>query len=117
MGTCINARMSSNFGQIPPLNTDLAALEHLKNRSSTFSRLLLIRSFLGLHVLRPCIISWMSLKFGQIRQLTRELASLACLKSRSPLFLSCYMYDPILFKLAGFKNMNNILEDFKCPKD
>ena len=31
MRTCIKAWISSNFGQIPPLTTGLAALEHLKN--------------------------------------------------------------------------------------
>ena len=29
--TCIKSRMSSNFGQIRPLTTELAALEHLKH--------------------------------------------------------------------------------------
>ena len=29
--TCIKSRMSSNFGQIGPLTTELAALESLKN--------------------------------------------------------------------------------------
>ena len=29
--TCINAWMSSDFGQIPLLNTELSALERLKN--------------------------------------------------------------------------------------
>ena len=32
MRTYIKACMSLNFGQIPPLTTELAALEHLKNR-------------------------------------------------------------------------------------
>ena len=32
MRTYIKAYMSLNFGQIPPLTTELAALEHLKNR-------------------------------------------------------------------------------------
>ena len=31
MRACIKSRMSSNFGQIGPLTTELAALEHLKN--------------------------------------------------------------------------------------
>ena len=31
MWTCIKSQMSSNFGQIGPLTTELAALEHLKN--------------------------------------------------------------------------------------
>ena len=32
MRTYIKACISLNFGQIPPLTTELAALEHLKNR-------------------------------------------------------------------------------------
>ena len=32
MRTYIKAYMSLNFGQIPPLSTELAALERLKNR-------------------------------------------------------------------------------------
>ena len=32
MRTYINAYMRLNFGQIPPLTTELAALERLKNR-------------------------------------------------------------------------------------
>ena len=34
--TCIKARMSLTFGQIPPLTTELAALERLKNRCHHF---------------------------------------------------------------------------------
>ena len=33
----MKARLSSNFGQIPLLTTELAALEHLKNRCLHFS--------------------------------------------------------------------------------
>ena len=47
---------------------------------STFSRLLLIRSFLYLQVTRTCIISRMSSNFDQIGPLTRELAALERLK-------------------------------------
>ena len=51
------------------------------NGVSTFSRLLLIRSFLYLQVMRTCIKSWTSLNFGQIRPLTTELAALERLKN------------------------------------
>ena len=34
--TCIKALMSLNFGQIPPLTTELAAFEHLKMDVTTF---------------------------------------------------------------------------------
>ena len=51
-----------------------------ENGVSTFSWLLLIRSFLYLQVTRTCIKSWTSLNFGQIGPLTWELAALECLK-------------------------------------
>ena len=51
-----------------------------ENGVSTFSRLLLIRSFLYLQVTRTCIKSWTSSNFGQIRPLTLELAALVHLK-------------------------------------
>ena len=47
-----------------------------ENGVSTFSRLLLIRSFLYLQVTRTCIKSRMSSNFGQIGPLTTELAAL-----------------------------------------
>ena len=52
-----------------------------ENDDSTFSRLLLIRSFSYLQVTRTCIKSRMSWKFGQIGPLTMELAALECLKN------------------------------------
>ena len=52
-----------------------------ENGVSTFSRLLLIRSFLYLQVTRTCIKSQTSLNFGQIRLLTTELAALEHLKN------------------------------------
>ena len=51
-----------------------------ENGVSTFSRLLLIRSFLYLQVRRTCIKSRMSSNFGQIGPLTTELPALECLK-------------------------------------
>ena len=84
--TCIKSPTSSNFGQIRPLTIELAALEHLKNfpltyngenSVSTFSRLLLIRSFLYLQETRTCIKSRTSLNFRQIGPLTTELAALS----------------------------------------
>ena len=47
---------------------------------STFSRLLLVRFFLYLHVMRTCIKSRKSSNFGQIGPLTMELAALEHLK-------------------------------------
>ena len=48
---------------------------------STFSRLLMIRSFLYLQVTRTCIKSRTSSNFGQIGPLTTELAALERLKN------------------------------------
>ena len=62
--------MSSNFGHIPLLTTELSAIEGLKNdvRVSTYSRLILIGSFLNVnlqvHVSRTFLTSWMSSNFG-----------------------------------------------------
>ena len=47
-----------------------------KNGVSTFSRLLLIRSFLYLQVTSACIKSRMSSNFSQIGPLTSEVAAL-----------------------------------------
>ena len=52
-----------------------------ENGVATFSRLLLIRSFLYLQVTRTCIKSRMSLNFGQVGPLTTELAALERLKN------------------------------------
>ena len=51
-----------------------------ENGVSTFSRLLLARFFLYLHVMRTCIKSRTSSNFGQIGPLTMELAALERLK-------------------------------------
>ena len=52
-----------------------------ENGVSTFSRLLLIRSFLYLLVKRTCIKSRTSSNFGQIAPLTKKLAALERLKN------------------------------------
>ena len=52
-----------------------------ENDVSTFSRLLLIQSFLYLQVTRTCMKSRTSLNCGQIRPLTTELADLERLKN------------------------------------
>ena len=52
-----------------------------ENGVSTFSRLLLIRSFLYLQVGRTCIKSWTSSNFAQIGPLATELAALERLKN------------------------------------
>ena len=52
-----------------------------ENGVATFSRWLLIPSFLYLQVTRTCIKSWRSSNFGQIGPLTMELAALEHLKN------------------------------------
>ena len=52
-----------------------------ENGISTFSWLLLIRSFIYLQVTRTWIKSWTSSDFSQITPLTTELAALECLKN------------------------------------
>ena len=50
----------------------------------------------------------MSLNFGQILPLTTELAALERLKNRCHHVISVDI-DPIFFKLAGNKDMHNIM--------
>ena len=79
-----------------------------ENDVSTFSRLLLIRSFLYLQVTRTCIKSRTSSNFGQIRPLTTELATLERLKISHRLIMgkcclhAClFIFDRIIIKVAG----------------
>ena len=50
--------------------------------------------------------------FGQIPPLTTELAALERLKNRCHHVISVDI-DPIFFKLAGNKNMHNIMNEFE----
>ena len=54
-----------------------------ENGVSTFSQLLLTRSFLYLKVMRTCIKAWTSSNFGKLGPLTTELAALEHLKNFS----------------------------------
>ena len=117
--------MSSNVGQIEPPTTELAALERLKkfpytyngkNEVITFSRLFLIGSFSYLQVMRTYIKNYMSLNFGQISPLTMELAALERLKNRCHHVISVDS-DPIFLKLAGNKDMHNIMNEFEFRPD
>ena len=125
MRTCIISWTSSNFGQIWPPTTELAALERRKNSHRLimgknevirFSRLFLIWSFSCLQVMRTYIKAYMSLNFGQIPPLTTELAALECLKNRCHHVISVDI-DPIFFKLAGNKDMHNITNEFEFLPD
>ena len=58
----------------------------------------------------------MNLNFGQISPLTTELAALERLKNRCHHVISVDI-DPIFFKLAGNKDMHNIMNEFKFRPD
>ena len=81
-----------------------------------FSRLFLIGSFSYLQVLRKYIKAYTSLNFGQIPPLTTELAALERLKNRYHHVISVDI-DQIFFKLAGNKNMHNIMKEFEFRPD
>ena len=61
--------------------------------------------------MRTYIKAYMSLNFGQIPPLTTELAALDRLKNQ------CHDIDPIFFKLAGNKDMHNIMNEFEFRPD
>ena len=102
-------RLDKNSGvhgnRKPPLTYNV------ENGVSTFSRLLLIRSFLYLQVTRTCLKSRTSLNFGQIGPLTTELAALERLKISHRLIMgkwclhgSLFIFDRIMVKIAGSQN-------------
>ena len=93
----IKAGMSLNFGHTQPLTAELAAID-----LSTFSRLLLIRSFLNLQIM----ISWICLNFGQFGPQTTELAAPEHLKYHHRLIMEKMV--PRLFSyLRSIKKMMN----------
>ena len=66
---------------------------------------------------RTCIKGWMRLNFSQTEPLTTNLAALEGLNSHVySLFFACYI-DPILFKLAGYKDMHKILDELEFRSD
>ena len=66
--------------------------------------------------MRTCIKAWMSLNLGQIPPLTMELAALERLKNRCHPVISVDIH-PIFFKLAGNKDMHNIMNEFEFRPD
>ena len=66
--------------------------------------------------MRTYIKAYTSLNFGQIPPLTTELAALERLKSRCHHVISVDI-DPIFFKLAGNKDMHNIMNEFEFRPD
>ena len=88
----------------------------LKMGKTKSSRLFMIRSFSYLQVMRTYIKAYMSLDFGQVPPLTTELAALERLKNRCHHIISVDI-DPIFFKLAGNKDMHNIMNEFEFRPD
>ena len=78
LGVMFWGRLDQNSGVHGNRNPPLTYNE--ENGVSTFSRLLLIRSFVYLQVTRTCIKSRTSSNFSQIGPLTTELAALELLK-------------------------------------
>ena len=75
--TSIKAWMGKNFGRIPLLTAELAALEKsMYNLVITLAPSFLIASSSLLQVRKTITISKMSSKFGLIRSQTAELAAL-----------------------------------------
>ena len=66
--------------------------------------------------MRTYIKAYTSLNFGQIPPLTTELAALERLKNQCHHVISVDI-DPIFFKLAGNKNMHNIMNEFEFWPD
>ena len=59
----------------------------------------------------------MSSNFSHSPPLTSELAALEGLKIDDSTFTQLLYIDPILFKLAGKKDMHNFLDEFKFRPD
>ena len=66
--------------------------------------------------MRTYIKAYKSLNFGQIQPLTTELAALERLKNLWHHVISVDI-DPIFFKLAGNKDMHNIMNEFEFRPD
>ena len=82
--TTVKAWLSLNLGRIPPLTSELVALERLKKTSynlfSTLAPLFMIGSSSYLQITRTSIISQTSSNFSQILPRNAELAALERLK-------------------------------------
>ena len=99
MRTYIKAYMSLNYGQIPPLTTELAALERLKNRCHHVISVDIDPIFFKLAG-NEDMHNIMNENFGQIGPPTSELAALERLRNTPfdlimgkmvfPLFLCCF---------------------------
>ena len=90
-----------------------------ENGVSTFSRLVLIQSFLYLQITRTCITSRTSLNFGQIGQLITELAALELQKISHRLLMekwclnsSLFIFDRIIIKDADNQDRHKSSVEF-----
>ena len=66
--------------------------------------------------MRTYIKAYLSMNFRQIPPLTKESAALECLKNRCHHVISVDI-DPTFFKLAGNKDMHNIMNEFEFQPD
>ena len=73
--------MSLNFRQIPPLTTELAALEHLKNRCHHVISVDIDPMFFKLAGNKDMYNIMNEFELGQIGPPTTELAALECLRN------------------------------------
>ena len=115
-------RLDQNYGvhgnRKPPLTYNW------ENGVSTFSRLLLIQSFLYSQVTRTCMKSRTSSNFGQIEPLATELAALERLKISRRLIMgkcclhaSSFMFDRIIIKIAGNLDRHKSSDEFDFRPD
>ena len=81
MRTYIKAYMRMNFGQIPPLTTELAALERLKNRCHHVISVDIDPIFFKLAGNKDMHNIMNDSNFGQMGPPTTELAALECLRN------------------------------------
>ena len=90
-----------------------------ENGVSSFSLLLLIRSYLYLQITRTCIKSWTSSNFGQSGPLTTELAVLGRPKNSCRFIMgkwclhaSLFISDRIIIKVAGNQDRHKSSVEF-----
>ena len=105
MRTCINVWMSSNFGQIRQLTTEIAALEHLKNRCCHFFSIHF--KFVDKEYMHNILDK--SSNFGQVGPTTMEEAALERLKISHRLIMGkCISTLSWLFFVRSFSYLQVI---------
>ena len=103
--TCIKAWMRSNFGQIPPLTTELPALERLKNQCLHFFSVAIDPNLLKLSGKEAIHNILDELEFQPDLTTNNELAALVYLKYTLYTYMywgkCCLNFFSIVFLLAG----------------